>query len=49
MLTLQIATGIWLGGLFLVGTFWAAMTIREQIERNRRVRAPWYIGLFGLR
>lgn len=39
---LQIAVGIWLGGLFLVGTLAGWSALRERIERNQRLGRPWY-------
>lgn len=46
-LTLQIAIGIWLGGLFLTGTFTAYFTLTEKAERNKRRGYPWYYGMFN--
>lgn len=46
LLTFQIAVGIWLGGLFLTGTFTAYFVIAARIERNKRFGAPWHQGLF---
>jgi hypothetical protein len=39
---LQIAIGIWLGGLFLIGTVGAALHVQDRIKRNLRYGAPWY-------
>lgn len=43
MLALQIAIGIWLGGLFLIGTGAAW----QKIEQNKRYGAPWWRGFLG--
>lgn len=43
MLTLQIAVGIWLGGLFLMGTIAASIKLTEKIERNRRYGRRWWL------
>lgn len=45
VLAFQIAVGIWLGGLFLIGTIAAFIAIAERISRNRRYGAPWWRGL----
>lgn len=45
MLPLQIAIGIWLGGLFLIGTVAAFCAASDKISKNRRYGAPWWSGL----
>ena len=45
-LTIQIAVGIWFGGLFLFGTVAAFFTLRERIQRNRRYGYHWWQNLF---
>lgn len=42
ILILQIAIGIWLGGLFLLGTISAYFALSEKIERNKRQRNSWH-------
>ncbi len=42
MLTLQIAVGIWLGGLFLIGTITAACMTHDRIKKVTRYGAPWW-------
>jgi hypothetical protein len=42
LLSIQIAVGIWLGGLFLIGTIMAIVTAAEKIEKNRRYGYPWW-------
>lgn len=42
---LQIAAGIWLGGLLLIGTVAGFVMIAEKVSLNRRHGAPWYHGL----
>lgn len=42
LLTAQIAIGIWMGGLFLIGTVAAYFGVVTKIERNRRYGAPWW-------
>lgn len=49
MLAMQIAVGIWLGGLMLGGTVWAGCAAADKIIHNRRFGAPWWRGLtFGI-
>lgn len=48
ILSLQIAVGLWLGGLFLIGTVWGTIAIAEKISKNNRYGAPWYRGLSPL-
>lgn len=42
MLALQIALGIWLGGLLLIGSVAAYFAVAQRIERNRRYGYAWY-------
>lgn len=49
LITIQIALGIWLGGLFLIGTVATFATISENIKRNTRYGYPWWRGLYRTR
>lgn len=42
LLTMQIALGIWLGGLFLIGSAVSYFTVADKIERNRRYGRAWW-------
>lgn len=48
MLTLQIAVGLWLGGLFLTGSFAAYFVIADKIAWNKRRGLSWHYGLLPL-
>lgn len=41
LLTLQIAVGLWLGVLFVTGTFAAYFALAEKIKRNKRRGYSW--------
>lgn len=45
LLASQIAIGIWLGGLFLIGTVWLGFTVAAKVAENKRTGAPWWRGL----
>jgi hypothetical protein len=46
LMALQIAVGLWLGVLFLAGTFAVYFALVEKIERNKRRGYSWRYGLF---
>ena len=33
---LKIGVGLWLGGLFLIGTVWAFCSLKDALDRRRR-------------
>lgn len=45
ILTLQIAIGIWVGGVLLIGTVAAGFWIAETISNNRRYGRQWWRGI----
>lgn len=47
-LAIEIAVGIWLGGLFLIGTFAAYFSLASKIEHNRNYGHPWYRGIWRI-
>lgn len=49
MLTLQIAVGLWLGGLFLIGTCWAFIEVAAYVDRKRQYGEPWWRALIRRR
>lgn len=44
-LTIQIAVGIWLGGLFLFATATVSFKLAEKIAHNKRYGHRWWRGL----
>ena len=50
MFTLQIAVGIWLGAMFVMGTVGGVFAIRNgiaRIQHNTLWEHPWHRGLFS--
>ena len=45
MMALEIAIGIWLGGLLLIGTIWGSVAVAERIKQATRYGYPWWTKL----
>lgn len=47
ILTLQIAAGIWIGGLLLIGTIAIGFWVAETVSKNRRYGRQWWRGILA--
>jgi hypothetical protein len=47
-LAFEIALGIWMGGLSLVGTVVAYFAVCHKVEKNIRQGRPWWYGIGGM-
>jgi hypothetical protein len=47
MLAMQIAVGIWAGGLLLIGTVALGVAIADTVAKNKRYGRQWWRGILA--